>query len=309
MKYLFFYLLLLFSVSFAERLSINSTSYTLCYFNEKNLKYDLKCESNKREETISIEESDSSLVWNGVYNVVDSISESDNSEKLSTLAYYVREESTNIQKLYVFSSEYVNIILPAKWKITIYYSSNDENYYSGSGFGVNSHILVTNYHVVEKMKSIIIKIGDSYSHASIKYFDKGLDIAILKVDSIIGACEVYNDIKKVGDDVIAYGYPNIDIQGQSIKATKGIISSKFGYQDNVITYQIDAAIRHGNSGGPLVSDNKVVGVVVSMLENAQNVNFAIKSIFVAAMLKAADIQNTGKLKPTECTYLVFGSNN
>ena len=203
----------------------------------------------------------------------------------------------------------MNIILPAKWEITIYYSSNDENYYSGSGFGVNSHILVTNYHVVENMKSIFIKIGDSYSHATIKSFDKGLDIAILKVDSIIGACEVYNDIKNVGDDVIAYGYPNIDIQGQSIKATKGIISSKFGYQDNVITYQIDAAIQHGNSGGPLVSDNKVVGVVVSMLENAQNVNFAIKSIFVAAMLKAADIQNTGKLKPTECTYLVFGSNN
>ena len=47
----------------------------------------------------------------------------------------------------------------------------------------------------------------------------------------------------------------------------------------------DAAANHGNSGGPLVSEQgQVIGVLVSGIENAEGMNFAIPSDMVKAFL-------------------------
>ena len=107
--------------------------------------------------------------------------------------------------------------------------------------------------------------------------------------------------------MIAYGYPQPDYQGLSLKATKGIISSRMGYLDDAKTYQIDAAVQPGNSGGPLSKGDKIVGVVVSRLavDGSQNVNYAIKSNFLGAILDVLKIQNTGKAKPKDCTYTII----
>lgn len=51
--------------------------------------------------------------------------------------------------------------------------------------------------------------------------------------------------------MFALGYPMSDILGEEIKVTDGIISSKTGYQGDVVTYQISVPIQPGNSGGPL----------------------------------------------------------
>jgi len=79
-----------------------------------------------------------------------------------------------------------------------------------------------------------------------------------------------------------------------------------GYQDDVKTYQIDAAVQPGNSGGPLVRKDKIIGIVVSRLEGkSQNVNYAIKSNFLGSVLDVLKINNTGKAKPKECTYTII----
>ena len=52
--------------------------------------------------------------------------------------------------------------------------------------------------------------------------------------------------------MFALGYPMSDILGEeNKKVTDGIISSKTGYQGDVVTYQISVPIQPGNSGGPL----------------------------------------------------------
>ena len=67
-------------------------------------------------------------------------------------------------------------------------------------------------------------------------------------------------------DVIVAGYPLTDALGDSLKATKGIVSALTGIQKNFSQIQIDAAIQPGNSGGPIVEENgNVIGVAVAGL--------------------------------------------
>ena len=71
-----------------------------------------------------------------------------------------------------------------------------------------------------------------------------------------------------GSNVMACGYP----LGQSgIKVSKGVVS---GFEQGMI--QHDSAISPGNSGGPLVSGDEVVGVnAAGVLFGAQNVGYAV----------------------------------
>jgi S1-C subfamily serine protease len=96
--------------------------------------------------------------------------------------------------------------------------------------------------------------------------------------------------------VTVAGFPNPDIQGRSLKITKGTLSGLKGMQDDIRHFQIDAAVQPGNSGGPLINDaGQVVGIVNARLNDAavalatgslpQNVNYAIKSDYLAALLK------------------------
>lgn len=179
---------------------------------------------------------------------------------------------------------------------------------TGSGFAVNSNIIVTNQHVVDGNKYFFASREDLDSlfiDLELVYEDRNLDLAVLKSKKKLNGCAIDRKIYDIGSEVVAYGFPQIKEQGRSLKATKGIISSRKGYKDDVKTYQIDAAIQPGNSGGPLVKGDKVVGVVVSYLRESQNVNYAIKSNFLGAVLDVLKIPNTGKAKPKDCTYTII----
>jgi len=102
---------------------------------------------------------------------------------------------------------------------------------------------------------------------------------------------------KLGDSVFTIGFPNPSLQGLSPKLSKGETSSLAGVQDDPHLFQISLAVQPGNSGGPLVdSAGNVVGVIVGRLSEGktvlltgslpQNVNYAVKSTYVLAMLEA-----------------------
>ena len=86
-----------------------------------------------------------------------------------------------------------------------------------------------------------------------------------------------------------------NLQGFSPKVTKGVISSLRGIRDDVRTYQIDASVQPGNSGGPLADEaGNIIGVIVARLSDAyviqntgsvpQNVNYAVKKSYLMAFL-------------------------
>jgi serine protease Do len=134
----------------------------------------------------------------------------------------------------------------------------------GSGSIVDSGgIIVTNRHVIENAYEIIVTLQDGTT-ANARLLGKGLsfDLAVLKIDvgRSLPAITVGNsDDVHVGDRVLAIGNP-LGLQGT---VTSGIVSALHrdlnGPYDEFI--QTDAAINHGNSGGPLFNTRgEVIGI-------------------------------------------------
>jgi S1-C subfamily serine protease len=139
----------------------------------------------------------------------------------------------------------------------------------GSGFVIDkAGFIVTNYHVVGNAQSVHVSFSNNDSmKAEIIGKDPATDVALLKVEASSRALKPLplgdSDGIHVGDQVAAIGNP----LGLDRSITLGIVSalhrsltSPEGTPiDRVI--QTDAALNHGNSGGPLLNaQGQVVGV-------------------------------------------------
>lgn len=170
---------------------------------------------------------------------------------------------------------------------------------SGSGFVISTTgLIVTNYHVVDKANGIDVLVnrngGVKTYKAKILISDKTNDISIIKIEdnSFVNfptlPYAVKTPILDVGTSVFALGYPMSNILGEEIKVTDGIISSKTGYQGDIVTYQISAPIQPGNSGGPLFDkQGNLVGITNAGVPDAQNVGYAIKASYLRNLVDAA----------------------
>jgi S1-C subfamily serine protease len=139
----------------------------------------------------------------------------------------------------------------------------------GSGFVIDKagHI-VTNYHVIAGARSVEVSFSNHDSmKARVVGKDPGTDIALLKVDARSRALTPLalgdSDTVRVGDSVVAIGNPfglDRSVTAGIVSALQREIQAPNSYAiDHVI--QTDAAINHGNSGGPLLNANgRVVGV-------------------------------------------------
>jgi serine protease Do len=161
----------------------------------------------------------------------------------------------------------------------------------GSGFVIrNDGLIVTNRHVVNGALKIRIHLPDGRDvPAKLFGADAVTDIALLKVN--VGNLPALHlgssQSVSVGDPVIAIGNPFG--LGQSVSA--GIISARGRTleDDPYIDFlQTDAAINHGNSGGPLMSpDGTVVGVTSAIFSpsgGSVGLGFAIPAETVASVI-------------------------
>jgi putative serine protease PepD len=159
----------------------------------------------------------------------------------------------------------------------------------GSGFVYDGNgDIVTNQHVVAGGGSIKVTFwnGKSYD-AHLVGSDASTDLAVVKVDA--PASQIHplqlgdSSALQVGDDVVAIGSPF----GLQETVTRGIVSAlhrtitspaNFTISDSI---QTDAAINHGNSGGPLLNTaGDVVGVNSQIRSDSggnEGVGFAIPS--------------------------------
>ncbi len=138
---------------------------------------------------------------------------------------------------------------------------------TGSGFvidGKNGYIL-TNHHVVEECQDIAVTFsnGDSYT-AKLVGGDSINDVAVLKIEKegLSNVTVGNSDSLKVGDDILVIGNPLGDL---TFTLTTGVVSGvnrtiNTG-EYNISTFQTDAAINSGNSGGPAFdATGAVVGI-------------------------------------------------
>lgn len=172
---------------------------------------------------------------------------------------------------------------------------------NGSGFFVSSDILATNYHVVDGANRIDIVISTSSRvetyRAKVLCVDKVNDLALIQIDDnrfsplLTLPYNIPARSVDVGTSIYTMGYPMADIMGQEIKITDGIISSKTGYNGDVVTYQISAPIHPGNSGGPMFTKGgDLIGITSSGIPGAENVGYAIKSGYLQNLIDAAPIK-------------------
>ena len=166
----------------------------------------------------------------------------------------------------------------------------------GSGFVYdNEGHIVTNDHVVDGATSVKVRFwnGKSYD-ARVVGTDPSTDLAVIDVDapaSILHPLELGNsDDLAVGDEVLAIGSP----LGLEETATSGIVSALhrqmsapngFTINDSI---QTDAAINHGNSGGPLLNlAGDVIGVNAQIASDSggnDGIGFAIPSNTVRSIV-------------------------
>ena len=110
-------------------------------------------------------------------------------------------------------------------------------------------------------------------NASVKDYDSERDIALLVISTgnATPFLRISNEMPRQGEAVIAIGNP----RGLSGTVSNGIISA-FREMNNNTWVQFTAPVSPGSSGGALVNLNgDVVGMPTMLLENGQNLNFAI----------------------------------
>ena len=168
-----------------------------------------------------------------------------------------------------------------------------EYLWSGSGFFISPDgIAVTNNHVVTGAGSLSVTIGGGTKTYPVKVLSTSecLDIAVVKV-TVPGQVPYFDwatDSISTGSDAYALGYPLGD---PTFSMTKGaVVKADYAFDtfDNVVSHgiQSDAAIRGGNSGGPLInSQGKVVGVNFYGNDNLATSNYAIGRDDVLPVLK------------------------
>jgi serine protease Do len=136
---------------------------------------------------------------------------------------------------------------------------------NGSGFVIDpSGVIVTNWHVVRDAFEVTVTFQDgARAPAVVAAAARIMDIALLKITPPhpLSVAEFGNsDQVHVGDSVLAVGNP----LGIGMSVTAGIVSAlNRDIMDTPYDHfiQTDAAINHGNSGGPLFNmQGEVVGL-------------------------------------------------
>ena len=190
--------------------------------------------------------------------------------------------------------DYIYSSFPSVVMISVY--PNEENQGNaalgrlsgrGTGFFVevtDEHALVmTNYHVIEshvanpdKLKISINTAIDMWTYdVEVIGYDIVADIAIVKMlkkDNEEWEALEFADYKDIseGDPVVVIGH------GMSMpwNNTQGIVTydGRFGQRPYSLMMQVDAVINQGNSGGPVIGeDRKVFGVAQSILSPARQI--------------------------------------
>jgi putative serine protease PepD len=197
-------------------------------------------------------------------------------------------ESLSVSEIYEQTSKSVVEITVASSEAT---PTGEEQQAQGQGSGfvydAEGHV-VTNQHVVDGAETVSVRFWDGSTYdATVVGSDPSTDLAVIKVDAPANMLEPLSlgnsDELTVGEAVVALGSP-FGLEGT---VTSGIVSAlhrqmtapnDFTINDSI---QTDAAINHGNSGGPLVNGaGEVVGVnaqIESESGGSDGIGFAIPS--------------------------------
>lgn len=154
---------------------------------------------------------------------------------------------------------------------------------SGSGCVISGNRILTNAHVVSDNTFIQVRLfGQSRKYAAkVLAVSHEADLALLTVDDPgffkgVKPLEI-GELAKVQQAVVVYGFPQ---GGDALSTTTGVVS-RIEHQVyahsmlDLLAVQIDAAINPGSSGGPVLVDDKIIGVAMQFLGNSENIGYMV----------------------------------
>lgn len=161
---------------------------------------------------------------------------------------------------------------------------------SGTGFYVTPELVLTAYHVVEGSALVEMTFYDgTKSYGRVVDHDVRLDLALIRAQTAGKPLRIHSGPLRLGETVEAIGHP----KGYEFTITRGVISAVRKQRSAVIGsdalvefIQTDTPISPGNSGGPLLAKDVVVGVNdwIRVDKGSQNLNFSVSYNEVRAFL-------------------------
>lgn len=156
----------------------------------------------------------------------------------------------------------------------------------GSGFIIDKEgTVVTNYHVVQGAARLHITLADGRTLLvnSLIGFDGDKDLALFRVsvsNPPIIEIEREGRAPTIGEKVYAIGNP----KGLQNTLSEGLVSGVRSAPPWGDLIQTTASVGPGSSGGPLLNEKgKAIGVIVFLLREGQNLNFAIPAAALLAL--------------------------
>ena len=154
---------------------------------------------------------------------------------------------------------------------------------TGSGTIIEGGYILTNAHVVANQAFLKVQRYGERKRYIAKVFavSHQADLALLKVEEKSFSSGVtpltFGTLPEVEQKIVVYGYP---MGGSTLSATIGVVSRVEHHTyahsgETFLAVQVDAAVNPGNSGGPALSDGKIVGVVMQVISKSQNIGYLV----------------------------------
>lgn len=224
------------------------------------------------------------------------------------------------------------------WKSNLGFTDDDTinditKYYlahTGTASYINSNYLVTNKHITHTDNEYLNKcdkiigydpynaIYEEYEIFKTKYLPKSLDVDLIynPISKDFNQISISIDKPRLGEPIIAIGFPQGDYLSKYPKITAGLVSSDFGLENEPDEFIIDATSYSGSSGSPIFNNNnQLIGILwggptMQLSSNLDeqiadpNLSFVVKSQYLNEMLNYNEVetktdQSTKKYEPYE----------
>lgn len=166
---------------------------------------------------------------------------------------------------------------------------------AGSGVAVDDRLVVTNAHVIAGSASTTVVDGGVDRLATPLLYDAELDVAVLRVSGLTApALPLAAEARQRGAVAAALGYPQPD---RDYTASAAVVLDRLiarGYDlynrrvvDRQI-YRLNATVRPGGSGGPLVTpEGTVIGLMFGRGGNHRGIGYALTTPAVRERVQTA----------------------
>ncbi|KAL6756125.1 hypothetical protein V8C86DRAFT_116654 [Haematococcus lacustris] len=157
---------------------------------------------------------------------------------------------------------------------------------TASGFviaPISQRRILTNAHAVANQVQVQLRKHGNAKKFTAKVLSVGheCDIAMLTVEDEefwtgVEALDI-GGLPGMQESVSVVGYPT---GGDNVCVTKGVVSridrQQYSHgRTSLLALQIDAAINSGNSGGPVIKGDKVIGIAFQCLTQGENIGYVI----------------------------------